>query len=276
MKKETLFSLSKKITKTERHQSEFLKAVNDLPVLCLGSKLSVSVTDGKADIAEYTRINNIYSSNTDGDNDVHCPVDSQTDLHSLNITAANSDRGNKNYPTNKSSSLATSNISGSSSQLPFSKVVSLTPGVEYDLKFSIDLLHGNSKASVFCPRYHRSKVASYWCVVGIQGKRVLAVKKIIFSGTRVNVVIPVMLPGLAAVAVVGINSNGINTKVFNPNDKLYMNYDDDYKQLQQQQQLLKEKDTRQRQNQRQQTIQIYLISDSIMGLDDVVDLHILS
>ena len=275
MKKETLFSLSKKIIKTERHQSEFLKAVNDLPVLCLGSKLSISVTDGKADIAEYTRINNFYSFNTDGNNDVHCPVDPHTDLHSPNITAANNDRGNKNHPTNKSSSLATSNISGSSSQLPFSKVASLTPGVEYDLKFSIDLLHGNSKASVFCPRYHRSKVASYWCVVGMQG-RVLAVKKIIFSGTRVNVVIPVMLPGLAAVTVAGINSNGVNTKVVNPNDKLYMNYDDDYKQLQQQQQLLKEKDTRERQNQRQKTIQIYLISDSIMGLDDVVDLPILS
>ena len=87
MKKEALFSISKKIIKTERNQTEFLKAVNDLPVLCLGSKLSISVIGGKTDIAEYTRINNIYSSDSDSNNDISCTEDSQTDPTSTNITA---------------------------------------------------------------------------------------------------------------------------------------------------------------------------------------------
>ena len=279
MKKEALFSISKKIIKTERNQTEFLKAVNDLPVLCLGSKLSISVIGGKTDIAEYTRINNIYSSDSDSNNDIRCTEDSQTDPTSTNITAnPDGDRiGRSQAAASKSSSLTTSKILGTFSQNTFTKIASLTPGTEYDLKFSIDLLHGNSKASVFCPRYHRSKVASYWCVVGIKGS-VLAVKKVIFSGTRMNVVIPVMIPGTATAtaSVAAMDVNRLNTKISNPNDKLYMNYDDDYRQLQQQQQQVKEKDKKERQSKRQEIIQIYLISDSIMGLDDAVDLPILS
>ena len=203
-------------------------------------------------------------------------------MTSTNVTAnPDGDRiGRSQAAASKSSSLTTSKIPGTFSQNTFTKIVSLTPGTEYDLKFSIDLLHGNSKASVFCPRYHRSKVASYWCVVGIKGS-VLAVKKIIFSGTRMNVAIPVMVPGTATAtatataSVAAIDVNRLNMKISNPNDKLYMNYDDDYKQLQQQQQQVKEKDKKERQSKRQEIIQIYLISDSIMGLDDAVDLPIL-
>ena len=176
------------------------------------------------------------------------------------------------------------------------KLHSLTPGTEYNLTFTADLLHGNSKANVYCPQYHRSKIASYWCVVGLKGE-VLAVKKIILSGAHLSCVIPIKMPG--TLPPISVNNNNVMTdnsdnsvilnvhgKVTNPNDKLYMNYKDDYQQLQKQQQELKnnsqQNNSQQNNSQNQQKqpqlqnekdmTQIYLISDSILGLDDVVDL----
>ena len=160
------------------------------------------------------------------------------------------------------------------------RLSTLTPGKEYDLKLTAELLHGNSKANVFCPQYHRSKIASYWCVVGLKGE-VLAVRKIVLSGSRVSVVIPIKMPGTLPETRLEENPAALNVlgKVSNPNDKLYMNYREDYQQLQQQQ-ILKNKAQQSQepheqpiQQQREKDmIQIYLLSDSILGLDDVVDL----
>ena len=269
LRKEALFSISKRTINTERNQNDFVSAVNELPVLCVGSQLSISETSGKGNVTRYSRDGNVFSA----DNESDCVAGAVLATTSPTTTdgGSGSDSG---MSAMKAGLLKDTKVSGAVVQGLSPRSASLTPGIEYELKFTIDLLHGNSKASVFCPHYHRSKVASYWCVVGFNGK-VLAMKKIIPSGGRMNEVITVMLSS-AAVTLTAIDNTVTNEKIFNPNDKLYMNYNDDYKQLQLQQQQLKDKNQLDRQQLGGETLHIYLISDSIMGLDDVVNLPVFS
>ena len=92
-----------------------------------------------------------------------------------------------------------------------------------------------------------------------------------------NVVIPVMVPGTATASVAAaiVCSHRRNSYTTYHLDWI-SSCSDDWHRLQQQQQQVKEKDKKERQSKRQEIIQIYLISDSIMGLDDAVDLPILS
>ena len=159
-----------------------------------------------------------------------------------------------------------------------SGLASLLPGKEYDLKFSVGLMRGSAKGQVYCPQYHRSKVASYWCVVGWKGE-ILSVKKIILSGPSMNVSIRVRMPG--GMSAVPMTPATENKKILSPNDKLYLNYDDEYRKAQEQNEINEKNQQNQRKQlksalREQEKIRIYLVSDSIMGLDDFIELPFLS
>ena len=64
----------------------------------------------------------------------------------------------------------------------------------------------------------------------------------------------------------------MNARIPNPNDKLYMNYAEDYKKQQEENNSRKEaaKNTDGEHTAERKSLLLYLISDSVMGLDDAV------
>lgn len=270
LRKENLHNATKRILTTERSQSEFMKVVNELPVLSLGAKLTIvekissdTIFNGTRNQdqkivqnknvqnipLEFTRHGTVFNFNGNGKSDGEIP--SGVGPSSAALDAPETKKTSQNHENNVETAF-------------------LTAGTEYEMKFSINNLHGNSKASVFCPQYHRSKTASYWCIVGNEEGQLLSMKKIIPSGgqsvsSSVTFTIPITAHTLSQDIIV-------NEKIVNPNDKLYMNYTEDYKNLQNEHKQQQEKKGKEKLKGTEQDLLIFLVSDSVMGLDDALRL----
>jgi hypothetical protein len=282
LKKDSLLSTTRRVLASEGGQGEFLKVVNDLPVLAVSAKMTVcerrEIDESSGDLdsghqkqsgvgsrpLEFTRVGStfIYNGNT-------------SPFPSTCASACVSDSGGS--VTGAEGSLTTNSGGAdhaeSASQLEkTANCAKLIQSQPYEMKLNISVLHGNSKESVFCPMYHRSKIASYWCVLGTEKGQLLAMRKVIPSGGVITCTLPFELPGIAPVSPI-LDTSGaplvVNARIPNPNDKLYMNYAEDYKQQQESNHLIEGGKTAGGGTEREALL-LYLISDSVMGLDDAV------
>lgn len=288
LKKDALMSITRRVLASEGGQGEFLKVVNDLPVLAVSARMTVSerkdidMQSGDLDPAfqnkssaanrtlDFTRVGSAFIYNGTAS------ISSST---SVSASVASSVTGGEGGMAQGSQSTNTNSNSGvdqsKSTALPVksAECAKLTQGKPYKMTLSINVLHGSSKASVFCPMYHRSKTASYWCILGTEEGELLAMRKVIPSGGVITCTLPFELPGMALTPPT-LDMSGeplvVNARIPNPNDKLYMNYADDYKQQQEinsRSEAAKKTDT---EHTERKSLLLYLISDSVIGLDDAV------
>ena len=186
LKKDSLLTTTRRVLASEGGQGEFLKVVNDLPVLAVSAKMTVcerketdrSLGDlepvfqkqsGAANRSlEFTRVGStfVYSGTTS----------SASAAPSGSGGSAGGDLGSQ------TASLQGADNAGnaeSAALLKTAECAKLSQDKPYEMKLSISVLHGNSKANVFCPMYHRSKTASYWCIIGTEDGQLLAMRKVI-------------------------------------------------------------------------------------------------
>ena len=279
LKKDSLLSTTRRVLASEGGQGEFLKVVNDLPVLAVSAKMTVCErrdtdrTSGDLEPAfqkqsgaanrslEFTRVGStfVYSGTTS----------SASVAPSGSGGSAGGDLGSQ------TSSLQGADNAESAALLKTAECAKLSQGKPYEMKLSVSVLHGNSKANVFCPMYHRSKTASYWCILGTEEGQLLAMRKVIPSGGAITCTLPFELLGGAFEQPV-LDTSGeplvVNARIPNPNDKLYMNYAEDYKKQQEENNSRKEaaKNIDGEHTAERKSLLLYLISDSLMGLDDAV------
>jgi hypothetical protein len=296
LRSDVLNNITRRTLTTERSQAEFLKVVHELPVLALATKMTLierfdsnpdpfrsRLQDEEDEDDGESRQGDAYSR----DPDAKRSFDFVRDGHAFSYTDNSftlKGMGSAGISGAGSATVSTNSTEKSSdSKQNEADIVFLTSGKEYTMKFSINVLHGNSGASVFCPQYHRGKNASYWCIVGTEEGQLLGVKKIIPSGGShaIQGSVTFILPldnshdahtgGHRDEEVVQIDG-----KIRNPNDKLYMNYSDDYERQQTEHRQAIEKEAERERLKREQATQkkllVYLISDSVMGLDDVLHL----
>lgn len=289
LRSDVLNNITRRTLTTERSHAEFLKAVHELPVLALATKMTL--------IERFDSNPDPFRSRLQDEEDEDDGASRQGDAYSRDPDAKRSfdfvrDGHAFSYTDNSftlkgmgSGGAASTNSTDKSSDSKENgaDIVFLTSGKEYTMKFSISVLHGNSSASVFCPQYHRGKTASYWCIVGTEEGQLLGVKKIIPPGGShaiqgsVTFILPLDDSHDAHTSahrdeeVVQVDG-----KIRNPNDKLYMNYSDDYERQRTEHRQAIEKEAERERLKREQATQkkllVYLISDSVMGLDDVLHL----
>jgi hypothetical protein len=283
LKKDALQSITRRVLASEGGQGEFLKVVNELPVLAVSAKMTVCErreTDGASgDLdsgfqkqsgaailsTEFTRVGSafIYNGSTSSSTSASMPV------------APSGSGGNVNGAQSSQTASSGGADQAESAAQPekAAECVKLIQGKPYEMKLSISVLHGNSKASVFCPMYHRSKIASYWCILGTEEGQLLAMRKVIPSGGVITCTLPFELPGMAPASPI-LDTTGaplvVNSRIPNPNDKLYMNYAEDYKQQQESNSRGEGVKRTDGVRAERKTLLLYLISDSVMGLDDAV------
>ena len=310
LRSDVLHNIARRTLTTERSQAEFLKAVHELPVLAIATKMTlIERFDSNPDPFR-SRLQDEEDAG-DGDSRQGDPLSRDPDAkrsydfirngHAFSFT--DNSFTPKGMGTSVGASVGTgagagagagsaslsgnTTISGiekqSGSKQNGAEIVFLTSGKEYTMKFSISVLHGNSTANVYCPQYHRGKNASYWCIVGTEEGQLLGMKKIIPSGGShaIQGSVSFILPAdeshdSHADTHRDEESVQVNGKIRNPNDKLYMNYSDDYERQQTEHRQAIEKEAEKermiREKATQKTLLLYLISDSVMGLDDVLHL----
>jgi hypothetical protein len=116
MKKETLYSTARAIFPFEKSQSEFLKGLNDLPVLRIGDTL---------------KIREIDNSNSN-------PNPSMFEFDRMDAMFPN-----PNPNPNPNSNTNPNPVPDAN----FKTALSFIPGKEYELKFDLNFTHGNPKVS---------------------------------------------------------------------------------------------------------------------------------
>ena len=264
LRKDTLFSAAKRIMGTDKTQNEFLRAVNDLPVLAISALMTVHERRVKSSSSD------VYIGSERGSRTFEL-VRKGSLFAPLDAVA-----GSDGVAREDGSSSV--NVGQSVSSGKTKDFLTLNPDTQCELKFNISALHGSSIGNVFCPMYHRSKIASYWCVLGTEDGRLLCMKKIMPSGGQISCNLSFTVPSYSSsYSSASLSDVTVNGKISNPNDKLYMSYSADYQQQQQQQQQQQDQSTQPHPRNghvgKEHTLLIYLVSDSVMGLDDAVTLR---